>query len=163
MLKTLLQAKLHRVHVTEADLHYEGSCAVDQKLLDAAGLCEFQYVEIYNVTNGNRWSTYLIKARRGSGTISVNGAGARLAAVTDLLIIAAYSQYSESEIETYAPTIVKVGPRNRTFTVRKIYRPLKKTTRRRSKKKTTRDHRGRQRTARIRQRPDSGSLRRRQA
>ena len=77
MLKTLLQAKLHRVRVTEADLDYEGSCGIDELLLEASGIAEFQYVEIYNVTNGERFTTYAIRAPRGSGTISLNGAAAR--------------------------------------------------------------------------------------
>ena len=74
MLRTLLQAKLHRVKVTEADLDYEGSCGIDEALLDASGLREFQYIELYNINNGERFSTYIIKAPRGSGTISLNGA-----------------------------------------------------------------------------------------
>lgn len=113
MLRTLLQAKLHRVRVTEADLHYEGSCGIDQDLLDRSGLREFQYIEIYNVNNGERFTTYIISAPRGSGTISLNGAAARKAMVGDLLIIAAYSAYSEAELASYRPVIVLVDERNR--------------------------------------------------
>ncbi len=113
MIKTLLQAKLHRVRVTEADLHYEGSCGIDELLLEAAGIAEFQYIEIYNVANGERFATYAIRAPRGSGTISLNGAAARKAMVEDLLIICAYSQYSEAELATYRPVVVLVDEHNR--------------------------------------------------
>jgi len=109
----MLQAKLHRVRVTHADLHYEGSCGIDEQLLEASGLREFQYIEIYNINNGERFSTYVIRAPRGSGEISLNGAAARLAMVGDLLILAAYSAYSESELATYAPIVVLVDEGNR--------------------------------------------------
>ena len=113
MLKTLLQAKLHRVRVTEADLDYEGSCGIDELLLETSGIVESQYVEIYNVNNGERFATYTIRAPRGSGTISLNGAAARKALVGDLLIICAYSQYSEAELATYRPVVVLVDEHNR--------------------------------------------------
>lgn len=113
MLKTLLQAKLHRVRVTEADLDYEGSCGIDEALLEASGIVEFQYLELYNVTNGERFSTYAIRAARGSGTISLNGAAARRAMVGDLLIICAYSQYSQAELAAHRPVVVLVDEHNR--------------------------------------------------
>src|SRR5215469_9553324 len=113
MTKTMLQAKLHRVRVTEADLHYEGSCGIDELLLEASGIREFQYIEIYNVNNGERFSTYAIRTPRGSGEISLNGAAARRALVGDLLIIAAYSNYTEAELPEYRPTIVLVDEQNR--------------------------------------------------
>jgi aspartate 1-decarboxylase len=113
MMRTFLQAKLHRVRVTEADLHYEGSCGIDEALLEAAGLREYQYIELYNVTNGQRFTTYIIKAPRGSGQISLNGAAARRAMVGDLLIICAYSMYSEAELENYQPVVVLVDEHNR--------------------------------------------------
>jgi aspartate 1-decarboxylase len=116
MLKTMLQAKLHRVSVTCADLHYEGSCGIDAMLLDAAGIREFQYIEIYNINNGERFNTYAIRAARGSGEISLNGAAARKAMLGDLLIIAAYASYSEEELRNYRPTIVLVDERNRSRT-----------------------------------------------
>lgn len=83
MQRIMLRAKLHRVTVTEADLHYEGSCGIDEDLLDAAGMREFERIELYNVTNGERFDTYIIKAARGSGAISLNGAAARRAQVGD--------------------------------------------------------------------------------
>ena len=113
MLRTMLQAKLHRVRVTQADLEYEGSCGIDEALLEASGLRENQYIELYNINNGERFSTYIIKAPRGSGAISLNGAAARKAMVGDLLIIAAYSQYSEAELATYRPVVVLLDENNR--------------------------------------------------
>ena len=112
MLRTMLQAKLHCVRVSEADLHYEGSCGIDEALLELSGLLENQYIEIYNVTNGERFATYVIKAPRGSGTISLNGAAARKAMVGDKLIIAAYSQYSEAELKSHEPIVVLVDEHN---------------------------------------------------
>ncbi len=112
MLLTLLQAKLHRVRVTQADLDYEGSCGIDEALLEASGLRPNQYIELYNVNNGERFSTYIIKAPRGSGDISLNGAAARKAMLGDLLIICAYSQYTEAEAERHEPVVVLVDERN---------------------------------------------------
>ena len=113
MFKSMLQAKLHRVRVTQADLHYEGSCGIDAALLEASGIREFQYIEIYNINNGERFSTYAIRAARGGGEISLNGAAARKAMVGDLLIITAYSSYSEEELKSYQPAIVLVDEHNR--------------------------------------------------
>lgn len=112
MIRTMLQAKLHRVRVTEADLHYEGSCGIDRALLDASGMKPFQYIELYNISNGERFSTYIIEAPRGSGVISLNGAAARKAMVGDLLIICTYGQYSEAELASYKPVVVLVDAKN---------------------------------------------------
>jgi aspartate 1-decarboxylase len=116
MLRTMLQAKLHRVRVTEADLHYEGSCGIDRALLDASGIRPNQYIEIYNIANGERFTTYVIEAPRGSGVISLNGAAARKAMVGDLLIICAYSQYSEAELQAHRPVVVLVDAQNQPLT-----------------------------------------------
>ena len=113
MQRTMLQAKLHRVRVTQSELHYEGSCAIDDDLLDASGIKEYQAIDIYNVTNGERFSTYAIRAERGSRTISVNGAAAHKADVGDILIIASFSIYSELELQKYHPTLVYVDEHNR--------------------------------------------------
>ena len=113
MLISMLQAKLHRVRVTGADLHYEGSCGIDEELLDISGIREFQHLELYNVENGERFTTYAIKAPRGSREICLNGAAARKAAVGDHLIICAYSAYSEAELATYRPVVVLVDENNR--------------------------------------------------
>jgi aspartate 1-decarboxylase len=99
--------------VTHAFLDYEGSCGIDEDLLDASGIVPNQYVEIYNVSNGERFTTYTIKAARGSGEISLNGAAARKAAIGDLLIICAYSIYEESELAHYEPIVVLVDEQNR--------------------------------------------------
>jgi aspartate 1-decarboxylase len=109
----MLQAKLHRVRVTRADLDYEGSCGIDELLLEASGIREFQYIEIYDVSNGERFSTYVIRAPRESGEISLNGAAARKAMVGDLLIIAAYASCEEDELLAWRPTIVLVDEQNR--------------------------------------------------
>lgn len=113
MQRTMLQAKLHRVHVTHSELHYEGSCAIDDDLLDAADIHEYQQIDIYNVTNGERFTTYAIRAQRGSGVISVNGAAAHKANPGDLLIIAAYANYSELELQRFHPKLVYVDEHNR--------------------------------------------------
>ncbi|HQR03386.1 MAG: aspartate 1-decarboxylase [Proteobacteria bacterium] len=113
MQRTMLKSKLHRVTVTQSELHYEGSCAIDENLLDAADIKEYQQIDIYNVTNGERFTTYAIRAERGSGAISVNGAAARLAAPGDLLIIATYATYNEMELQNFTPDLVYVDARNR--------------------------------------------------
>lgn len=109
----MLQAKLHRVRVTHAYLDYEGSCGIDEDLLDLSGILPNQYVEIYNVSNGERFATYAIKGRRHSGEISLNGAAARKAAIGDLLIICAYSSFDESEIAAHDPVVILVDEHNR--------------------------------------------------
>ena len=113
MQRTMLQAKIHRVRVTQSELHYEGSCAIDENLLDASGIKEYQQIDIYNVTNGERFTTYAIRAQRGSRTISVNGAAAHRANPGDILIIAAYSIYPETELDAFHPSLVYVDGENR--------------------------------------------------
>src|ERR1019366_1927166 len=112
MQRTMLQAKLHRVRVTQSELHYKGSCAIDEDLLDAAGIREYQQIDIYNVTNGERFTTYAIRAQRGSRTISVNGAAAHRADPGDILIIATYSIYTDAEIIGFHPSLVYVDENN---------------------------------------------------
>jgi aspartate 1-decarboxylase len=113
MQRTMLQAKLHRVRVTQSELNYEGSCAIDDDLLEASGIREYQQIDIYNVTNGERFTTYAIRAQRGSKTISVNGAAAHKANPGDILIIAAYSSYAESELDQFHPSLIYVDAHNR--------------------------------------------------
>lgn len=113
MSRLMLRSKLHRATVTEADLHYEGSCGIDEALMEAADMREFEKIELYNVNNGERFSTYIIKAARGSGTISLNGAAARKAHVGDLLIICTYSPVEEREADTWVPRIVLLGDGNK--------------------------------------------------
>ena len=109
---TMLKSKLHRVRVTHSELHYEGSCAIDDDLLDAADIKEYQQIDLYNVTNGERFTTYAIRAQRGSGIISVNGAAAHKANPGDILIIATYALYSELELQKYHPQLVYVDEHN---------------------------------------------------
>jgi len=113
MQRIMLKAKLHRVRVTHSELHYEGSCAIDEDLLDAADIREYQQIDIYNVTNGERFTTYAIRAQRSSGLISVNGAAAHKANPGDILIIATYAMYSELELQKFHPQLVYVDERNR--------------------------------------------------
>jgi len=113
MQRTMLKSKLHRATVTHSELHYEGSCAIDEALLDAANIHEYEQIQIYNVTNGERFTTYAIRAARDSGIISVNGAAAHKADPGDLVIIATYSAYNELELARYAPELVYVDADNR--------------------------------------------------
>jgi aspartate 1-decarboxylase len=112
MQRIMLRSKIHRVTVTQADLHYEGSCGIDENLLEAADIKEFEKIELYNINNGERFSTYAIKGKRGSGEISLNGAAARRAHLGDLLIICTYAPMNEAEVETYVPKIVFVDDKN---------------------------------------------------
>ena len=113
MQRMMLKSKLHRVYVTHAELHYEGSCAIDDDLLDAADIKEYQQIEIYSVTNGERFTTYAIRGQRGSGVISVNGAAAHKANPCDILIIATYATYTEMELQQYHPQLIYVDEHNR--------------------------------------------------
>ena len=113
MYRTLLKSKIHRVAATHCELHYEGSCAIDEDLLDAANLCENEQVHIWNINNGERFITYAIKGQRGSGMISVNGSAARRASVGDLLIIAAFAQVPEDQVAAHRPQLVFVDAHNR--------------------------------------------------
>ncbi|HKI59583.1 MAG TPA: aspartate 1-decarboxylase [Mariprofundaceae bacterium] len=109
---TMLKSKLHRATVTHAELDYEGSCAIDQNLLDAAGILPFEQLHIYNVANGERFTTYAITAPRGSGTIGVNGAAAHKASPGDLLIICTYAELEAKEAEHFNPMLVYVDGDN---------------------------------------------------
>lgn len=112
MLSIFLKAKLHMAQVTQAELWYDGSCAIDGNLLDLAGLREFEQIDIYNVSNGERFTTYIIRAEEGSGIISMNGAAARKVQVGDRVIIATYAHYSEEELVTHQPRLVYLNEDN---------------------------------------------------
>jgi aspartate 1-decarboxylase len=112
MQRIMLRAKIHRATVTQCDLNYEGSCGIDENLLEAADIREFEKIELYNVNNGERFSTYAIRGQRGTGEISLNGAAARRAQLGDLLIICTYAPMSGEEIETYKQKIVFVDDKN---------------------------------------------------
>ena len=113
MYLNMLKAKIHRASVTHAELHYEGSCAIDGHLLDVSGIREYEQIHIYNVNNGERFVTYAIRADEGSGVISINGAAAHRAAPGDIIIICAYAQLAEAEAALFKPTLVYVDRDNR--------------------------------------------------
>ena len=102
----LLKCKIHRARVTHADLHYEGSCGIDGDLLDLAGMLENESIDIYNVTNGKRFRTYVIRAESGSGIISLNGAAAHMADLGDIIIICAYARMNEQQATQHKPKLV---------------------------------------------------------
>jgi aspartate 1-decarboxylase len=112
MTLTLLKAKLHRASVTHAELEYEGSCAIDSRLLELAGILEYEQIQIYNVTNGERFTTYAIRAEPGSRVISVNGAAAHKARPGDRIIICAYSGMTENEARLHKPRLVYLDEQN---------------------------------------------------
>lgn len=108
----MLKAKLHQARVTHSVLNYEGSCAIDGKLLDLAGMREFEQIQIYNIDNGQRFTTYIIRGEDDSGIISVNGAAAHHASVGDRIIICAYANYDEQELATFKPKMVYMNEDN---------------------------------------------------
>ncbi|MCA6116741.1 aspartate 1-decarboxylase [Bradyrhizobium sp. WSM 1738] len=110
---TLMKGKIHRASVTEADLHYDGSISIDRTLLDAAGFLINERVEIYNIETGARFATYVIEAPKGSGTISLNGAAARIAMPGEKIIIVAYASFDEAEAKIFRPRVVLVDQENR--------------------------------------------------
>jgi aspartate 1-decarboxylase len=112
MNRQMLRAKLHRATITEANLDYEGSLTIDKDLLDAVGITPFERVKIYNINNGERFDTYAIEGKRGSGVIGLNGAAARKGMVGDLIIIVTFGFYSEDELEKYHPNIALLDDQN---------------------------------------------------
>lgn len=117
----MFKAKIHRATVSHAELHYEGSIAIDGHLLDAAGIREYEQIHAWDISNGQRFVTYALRAEEGSGIISVNGSAARSVQVGDLIIIAAFAQIDEKELAQFQPTCVYVDANNRvTHTNRSI-------------------------------------------
>ena len=117
----MFKAKIHRATVSHAELHYEGSIAIDGNLLDAAGIREYEQIHAWDINNGERFVTYALRAEEGSGIISVNGSAARSVEVGDLIIIAAFAQVDEKELAQFQPTCVYVDADNRiTHTNRSI-------------------------------------------
>jgi aspartate 1-decarboxylase len=112
MLLTMMKAKLHRATVTQADLDYEGSISIDRDLLDASGILPHEQVDVLNVTTGARFTTYAIEAPRGSRTVGVNGAAARLVQKGDKVIVVTYCQMESELARNYAPTVVLLDDRN---------------------------------------------------
>ena len=120
MQRTMLKSKLHRVSVTHSELDYEGSCAIDEALLEASNIREYEKISIYNVTNGQRFSTYAMRADKHSGIISINGAAAHKASPGDIIIIASYAIYNEIELEKFKPQLVYVDGNNRIQSQRNV-------------------------------------------
>lgn len=112
MNRILLKSKIHRATVTQAELHYEGSVTIDNNLLELADIVEFEQVQIYNVTNGNRLTTYAIRGEPGSGVICINGAAAHLVRPGDMIIICTYAQFNGTESDGHSPKIVFVDGTN---------------------------------------------------
>ncbi len=113
MLRTMMKAKIHRATVTDSNLDYQGSITIDEALLGLSGIIPYEQVDVYNVTNGERFTTYAITAPRGSGIICVNGAAAHKAKKGDLVIIASYGIFQDSELEGFKPKLVFVDGANR--------------------------------------------------
>ena len=113
MRRTLFKSKIHRATVTHADLDYEGSISIDEDLLDAAGILEYEAVHVWNITRGTRLQTYAIRGARGSGTVCINGAAAHLNRPGDLVILATFAELEESEARSFEPTVVLVDENNR--------------------------------------------------
>jgi len=113
MNRMLLKSKIHRATVTDASLHYEGSVTLDPLLMEAADIVEWEQVDIYNVNNGSRLTTYAISGERGSGVVCLNGAAARLVQIGDLVIICSYAEYSDEERQKHVPKIAQVDGKNR--------------------------------------------------
>ena len=112
MKRTLLKSKIHRATVTDASLHYEGSITIDPLLMEATDIVQWEQVDVYDINNGNRLTTYAIAGERGSGVICLNGAAARLVQIGDLVIICSYAEYTEAELPTHVPKILLVTPQN---------------------------------------------------
>ena len=118
MQRTMLKSKIHRATVTDCDLHYVGSITIDADLLDAADILEHEQVHVVDVDNGQRFETYTIAGERGSGTVQVNGAAARLVHRGDTIIVISYAQYDRTELREYEPVVVHVeGRTNRILDV----------------------------------------------
>lgn len=113
MRRTFFKAKIHRATVTHADLDYEGSVTIDEDLLDASGILEYEAVHVWNITRGTRLQTYAIKGARGSGIICINGAAAHLNKPGDLVILATFAEVEPAEIPTFKPTVVLVDRQNK--------------------------------------------------
>lgn len=116
MIVTILKSKIHRAMVTRADLHYEGSITIDRDLMDRANILPFEQVDVLDITNGARLTTYAIEGLRGSGEIGINGAAAHLVNVGDLVIICAYAQMTEDQAKSFYPSILLLDPNNDTKT-----------------------------------------------
>lgn len=125
MRRELLRAKIHRATVTQTDVEYVGSVTLDRDLMEAADIREFEKIDVYDVTNGSRFSTYVIPGEPGSGVVCINGAAARLACTGDKVILAAYASLEEHEIEAHQPRVLLVDDRNRIKTTIPVPTPVR--------------------------------------
>lgn len=126
MKREILRAKIHRITVTERNIHYEGSLTLDLALMEAAGIVPFEKVDVYNVNSGNRFSTYVIKGEKGSGSCCVNGAAAHLTDPGDLLIVASYGILDDAELNKHHPVIVLVDSKNKIREIKRLEEEKKK-------------------------------------
>jgi aspartate 1-decarboxylase len=115
----MCKSKIHRAKVTQAELHYEGSLTVDQDLLDAADILPYERVQVCNINNGERFETYTIPGKRGSKTICLNGAAARLGSVGDVIIIITYATFTEQELKDYIPKVVLLDKDNKIVEIKR--------------------------------------------
>ena len=113
MLRHLLKSKIHRATITDSNIHYQGSMTIDLDLMEAADILPFEQINVYNISNGERFETYAVEGPRGNGEICLNGAAARKGVVGDLIIIATYAGLNESELKNFQPKIVQVDAGNR--------------------------------------------------
>ncbi len=130
MRRTFFKSKIHRATVTQADLEYEGSVTIDEDLMEAAGIWNWEAVHIWNITRGTRLQTYAIKGERGSGVICINGAAAHLNGPGDLVILATFAEMEEEEARGFTPHVVLVDDRNRIAAagVREVAGPARRVT-----------------------------------
>jgi aspartate 1-decarboxylase len=119
MQRFMLKSKIHRAKITGKELHYEGSLSLDASLMESAKLLPFEKIEVYNVNNGQRFSTYVIPASAGSGEVRLNGAASRLGEIGDIIIIASYALYDEEELKNFKPFLVYVDEHNRILEVKR--------------------------------------------
>ncbi|GBC88905.1 Aspartate 1-decarboxylase [bacterium HR13] len=119
MQRFVLKSKIHRLRITGKELHYEGSLSLDSALMESANLVPFEKIDVYNVNNGARFSTYVIPAPAGSGEVRLNGAASRLGEVGDLIIIASYALMEEKELDSFKPVLVYVDEKNRILEIKR--------------------------------------------
>lgn len=119
MQRFVLKSKIHRLRITGKELHYEGSLSLDSALMESANLVPFEKIDVYNVNNGARFSTYVIPAPAGSGEVRLNGAASRLGEVGDLIIIASYALIEEKELDSFKPVLVYVDEKNRILEIKR--------------------------------------------
>lgn len=128
MKREVLRAKIHRITVTERNIHYEGSLTLDADLIEASGMVPFEKVDVYNVNSGSRFSTYVIKGEKGSGCCCVNGAAAHLTDPGDLLIVASYGILDDADLRNHEPVIILVDSKNRIKEIKRVEEEKKKMT-----------------------------------